>query len=125
MKFSYERRPHRPREVVVPMINVVFLLLIFFMLTAVVATPPPIDLRLPSAIGPGAKAAQTALYLGPDGELAFGDARGSDALAAAAAMGRALDLRVDARLPASDLAGVLAALGEAGVTDVRLVTFAR
>jgi len=127
MKFPDDPRPSRPREAVVPMINVVFLLLIFFLLTAVIATPPPIDnLRLPSAVGPGSKADQAALYVGADGELAFGEARGPVALAAAAAaLGDRLDLRVDANLPAAELARVLSSLSEAGVTETRLVTVAR
>ncbi|MBL4543543.1 MAG: biopolymer transporter ExbD, partial [Rhodobacteraceae bacterium] len=42
-------RPTRPREPVVPMINVVFLLLIFFLMAAVIAPPEPFGVTLPRA----------------------------------------------------------------------------
>ncbi|MEM9344517.1 MAG: biopolymer transporter ExbD [Pseudomonadota bacterium] len=125
MKFPLESRDTRPREAIVPMINVAFLLLIFFLMTAVIATPPPVDLRLPSAVGPGAKTGRAALFVGADGGLAFQEATGRAALIAAARSGVALDLRVDATLPATELARVLAALREVGVTETRLVTVAQ
>ncbi|MCR8546510.1 biopolymer transporter ExbD [Salipiger sp. P9] len=114
-------RPRRPRpEPVVPMINVVFLLLIFFLMTASLTPPAPFEISPPTA--PGEEDASTdTLYVSADGDIAFGEARGEQALAAATASGP-VRLAADARLPASDLARILARLAALGAPEVRLVT---
>ena len=48
MEFAPASRPHTPRESVVPMINVVFLLLIFFLMTAQITAPTPVEVTPPS-----------------------------------------------------------------------------
>ncbi|MCK0149078.1 biopolymer transporter ExbD [Marivita sp. S6314] len=118
------RRPRRTsREPVVPMINVVFLLLIFFLMTAQIVPPAPFDITLPTAGGED-DAARDTLYLGADGTMAFADARGDAALAAAVAASEQSPLRVlaDAQLDAATLARTLASLTALGATAIDLVT---
>ena len=122
---DFGARPRRPRgESIVPMINVVFLLLIFFLMTATIAPPDPFGATPPEARAAESAQRSETLHVGPDGALAFGDLRGDAALAAIPADAPLL-VRADASLPASDLAGILARLAEAGVADVRLVAVAR
>ncbi len=117
--------PARRRgESIVPMINVVFLLLIFFLMTATIAPPDPFETAPPEAETAGTAEPADILFVGAGGELAFGDTRGAAVFAAVPA-GAPLLVRADARLEADDLAGVLARLAGAGVTEVRLVAVAR
>ena len=112
-----------PRESVVPLINVVFLLLVFFMMTAAIAPPEPLDVLLPGADTAPEQAAQSpALYLAADGTTAFGGLRGAEALAAAAAAPAPLDIRADRDLEARVLAEVLRALREFGAVETRLIS---
>lgn len=134
MEFSEPPR-QSPAESVVPMINVVFLLLIFFLMTAQIAPPDPIDLDLPHAPAESELAADLALYLGQDGALAYGEARGSAALVALAqardslcaeAMCAAdqphLALHADRSVAARDVAVLLPQLAGIGFHTVELVT---
>lgn len=135
MRFDFAPR-RRPTEAIVPMINVVFLLLIFFLMTATLPPPEPFDIRPPQAAGatepgsaPEPEPEPGVLYLGADGALAFGAARGEAALAAAALAARemagegaALVLRADASLPGVELARLLQRLAALGVGRVDLVT---
>ena len=117
-------RPRRaPREPVVPMINVVFLLLIFFLMTAQIVPPTPFDLSLPNASS-DEDTGQTALYISADGDIAFETERGDAALARAAALPDQTPLRLyaDADLPASTLAQILTRLAALGATRVEIVT---
>lgn len=124
MRFDVASRRRRPREAVVPMINVVFLLLIFFLMTASIAPPSPFDLSLPEAGGGEEAAGGDALYMDARGTLAFGGLRGDAALRAAANLAGtgALEIRADRDARASDVAGVLSRLHALGVADTRLVT---
>ncbi|MBL4558677.1 MAG: biopolymer transporter ExbD [Rhodobacteraceae bacterium] len=115
-------RPTRPREPVVPMINVVFLLLIFFLMAAVIAPPEPFGVTLPRAAADDPPATGGALHLGADGTLAYGTARGEAVFAALADHRGALELRADAALPAARLAGLMPRLGAAGIDEIVLVT---
>ncbi|RJK93097.1 biopolymer transporter ExbD [Paracoccus aestuarii] len=116
--------PRRPRgESIIPMINVVFLLLIFFLLTAQIARPVPFPLTPPEGQSPVASDGVEALFVGPDGSLAWGDARGEavwDAIAARPDPGP-VEIRADAALPAAVLAGLLARLRAATPAGARLV----
>ena len=116
--------PHQParqpRETVLPMINVVFLLLIFFLMTASIEPSPPFPIDPPRAGGEVAQAAPRVLWVSASGELASISARGEDALAALAAEPGPVLLRADAALPAADLAVLLARLGASGLTEVTL-----
>lgn len=115
-------RPRRPRpEPVVPMINVVFLLLIFFLMTASLTPPAPFDITAPEAPGKPDEAQRDTLYLSADGQLAYGDLRGPQALEAAAAAGP-VRLAADARLPAAELTRILTRLSAQGAAEVQLVT---
>ncbi|MEX5726649.1 biopolymer transport protein ExbD [Rhodovulum iodosum] len=123
MQFAPLSRPRRPRESVVPMINVVFLLLVFFLMTAQIAPPDPVEVSPPTAPGAALPEADT-LYADAQGGLAYGTARGDAVFAALAARdtGAPLILRADAGLEARALAGILRRLAEAGQTRVSLVT---
>lgn len=119
------RPPPRRRmgEPILPMINVVFLLLIFFLMTATLAPPAPFELDLPEGTGPVEPGGDTALYVGPDGTLAYGAARGAAVFAALAALppGGALEIRADAGTEAARIAALLPRLSEAGISQTRLV----
>lgn len=110
-------------EPIVPMINIVFLLLIFFMMSAVIAPPDPFEILPPDAAVEAATLPPEMLFVGPDGALAYEDAR-SDAVFAAlsAAPPDALTIRADARLPGAELAALLPRLAAAGVLNFNLVT---
>jgi len=125
MQFSPPRPNRRPRENIVPMINVVFLLLIFFLMTAQIAPPDPFEITPPSSSSQAPADGPATLYIAPDGTLAFLQARGEDAVFAALAEApkdSPLLIRADAGLEASKLAGLLARLAAVGVANVALVT---
>ncbi len=119
--FDLPPRRRMAGEPIVPMINVVFLLLVFFLLTAQIAPPDPVDVVLPIANAEADTSAGAALYLPADGDIAFGDLRGDDAIRAAVAAGP-VALRADAGADARDLADVLARLAAAGAEQVSLQT---
>ncbi|MBR9765633.1 MAG: biopolymer transporter ExbD [Rhodobacteraceae bacterium] len=118
----------RPRaESIVPMINVVFLLLIFFLMTSRLAPPEPFAVEPPTA-SEGAEAVETpVLFLSPEGEAGFREARGEAAIAAfvaevqAQGSEEAPQLRADAAVEAAVVARTLKALTGAGLSKVALV----
>ncbi len=114
-----------PRESVVPMINVVFLLLIFFLMSAQIAPPDPVEITPPVAETdtPLPEAAQV-VWLDREGVLHLDGLRGDAALAQISDISGAVTLRADAELPAADLARVLRVFGAAGVSEVTLVAIA-
>ncbi len=123
MRFGALAPRQRPREAVVPMINVVFLLLIFFLMTAAFVPPAPMDVTLPQGAAAAQAGTEDALYLSADGTLAFRSETGAAALRlAASGANGALDLRADAGVAAADLAKVLSRLAAAGVSEARLIT---
>lgn len=120
-------RPRRRAEPVLAMINVVFLLLIFFLITARIAPAPPIDVA-PPAVGAAADAAggEDVLFVGADGRLAYGAARGEAVFAVLAeGAGAPLALRADGALPAAEVARLVARLAAIGRGEVRLEVVAR
>ncbi|MFV0514189.1 MAG: ExbD/TolR family protein [Jhaorihella sp.] len=124
MQFAPPRPRRRPRENIVPMINVVFLLLIFFLMTAQIAPPEPFEIVPPASDSQDPAEGPTVLYVTADGALAFGAARGEDVFAPLArlAPGSELTIRADAQLPARDLVRLVARLAAAGLTDLSLLT---
>ncbi|SEK52805.1 outer membrane transport energization protein ExbD [Roseovarius azorensis] len=127
MEFSAPRR-RRPKEAIVPMINVVFLLLIFFLMSAQIPPPAPFDVTLPNATGAEVAAPADTLHIDAGGQLAFNAARGNavyDALAARATTDTPLQIRADAALDAQVLARLLPELATRGVTMIELLTRAR
>ncbi|MCU0910747.1 MAG: biopolymer transporter ExbD [Rhodobacteraceae bacterium] len=118
MRFAPPAR-REPRETVVPMINVVFLLLIFLLLSATLAPAPPVDVTLPEARADAADPGEATLHIAADGTLAMGALRGEAALAALPP-GARVEIRADAGLPAAALAALLPRLAGAG--EVVLVT---
>lgn len=125
MQFAPPRR-RRPAESHVAMINVVFLLLVFFVLTARIAPPDPIAVMPPvaGARDSVASAPHGELFLGAEGTLAMGDARGETVLARIMEQGdlHSVTLVADAGVAAGDVAVLLRRLAELNVTEVRLVT---
>lgn len=134
MRFDEPPRP-RPAENLLPMINVVFLLLIFFLIAAKLAPPSPFAITPPEAARDGAAGAPgqaLVLWLGADGTLAYGAARGEAAMAALA-QARAtctedctrLTLRADAGAGAEVLTALTPRLAAMGFARLALVTKAR
>lgn len=123
--------PHkRPGEQLLPMINVVFLLLIFFLIAAKLAGPEPFPVTPPEAAGerPG-DLPKAVLFLGPEGQLAYEDARDDAALVALAEARRTcapdcapLVLQADSAVSGAALAALLPRLAEAGVARVSLLS---
>lgn len=134
MQFEPPPRP-RPPENLLPMINVVFLLLIFFLIAAKLTPPSPFEVTPPEAQTqprPAAEARDLVLWLGPEGELAFGAARGEAALADLATARLActedctrLTLRADAAAKAGSLAALAPKLAAMGFARVSLVARGR
>lgn len=114
----------RPRESVVPMINVVFLLLIFFLMTAQIPPPDPFDLTLPEASAKDPAEGQQILYISADGQMAMGDLQGEEVLDAipALAAGETLMIRADRAVAASQIAALLPRLAARGMRHVALVS---
>lgn len=105
------------------MINVAFLLLVFFLIAARLAPPDPLPVTLPEATGGDGLSVATALVVGADGALAFGEARGEAVFAALGAGGRGeapLVLKVDQGFDAGELARLLSRLGGLGIGQVSL-----
>lgn len=126
---DFDTEPARSRgESIVPMINVVFLLLIFFLITARIAPPEPFPVDLPAAAADSPAEGGGALWLAADGRIAFEGLAGEVAVAAAASAareaGEPLLVRADRASDGATLARLLAALGEAGAAEVRIVTAA-
>lgn len=115
-------RPRRPRETVLPMINVSFLLLIFFLMMAQIEATPPFAVTPPETAEAAAPAApERVLWVSAEAALAHDGLTGEAALAALAEgpPGPVL-IRADSALDAASLARLLAALGERGITDISL-----
>jgi biopolymer transport protein ExbD len=118
LRFSPARR-RPPRENIVPMINVVFLLLIFFLMTAQITPPVPFDVTLPGSTGDGAPE-RDVLHLSAGGALHFNGADGDAALAAVNP--GPLSIRADRAMQAAELARLLPRLAARGVTEISLLT---
>jgi biopolymer transport protein ExbD len=120
--------PERIRpEAVLPVINLVFLLLIFFLISATLSQPEPVTVEPPVADGTGPlDAGPDRLSLSRDGTLAWGQARGAEALAALVASldpdnPHTLALHADGAAPASAVAAVVRDLAASGITDIWLI----
>ncbi|MEB8386118.1 biopolymer transporter ExbD [Rhodobacteraceae bacterium KMM 6894] len=133
--------PDPPRrkatDSIVPMINVVFLLLIFFLMTAQIAPPEPFAVSPPNVTGQGDPAeADLTLYLAANGDLAYGDILGPEAVSTleqalvqicgadgcAEALPQPLILRADAAVEGAQVARLMTQLAQAGFAQVQLVT---
>jgi biopolymer transport protein ExbD len=125
MRFAAPPRP-QPAERITPMINVVFLLLIFFLMTATLTPPEPVTVTRPDSRAADAPAEGTALHLDAGGAVAFGEATGAEAEAAAIAQARLsgapLPLRADRAAEARAVAALVLRLARAGVARVALAT---
>lgn len=125
MRFAAPPRP-QPTERITPMINVVFLLLIFFLMTATLTPPEPVAVTPPDSRATDAPAEGMALHLDAGGAIAFGEATGTEAEAAAIAQARLsgapLPLRADHAAEARAVAALVGRLGRAGVARVALAT---
>lgn len=131
-QMSFAPPARRPRaESIVPMINVVFLLLIFFLMTSRLAPPEPFAVEPPTAAEGAELPEMPVLYLSAEGEAGFQEQRGAAAIAgfvaAAEASGQEAPprLRADGDVEAAEVARVLKALTDAGLSDVALVVAPR
>ncbi len=119
-------RPTRrsPRENIVPMINVVFLLLIFFLMTAQLAPPEPFEVDPPDSSSQEPAEGKSILYMNAEGELAMGDARGEAVFGLIAELGveDTLLVRADQEVEAVKVAALLTRLGTTGLGGVHLVS---
>jgi len=119
--------PRPARESIVPMINVVFLLLVFFLISAQLAPPEPFEITPPEAEVADPAEGRDILFIGADGSVAYGEARGDAVFARLAAEDReeTLLVRADASVAGADIARVLARLAATDVGPVTLVATAR
>lgn len=119
------RRPRRqPRENIVPMINVVFLLLIFFLMTAQIAPPEPFEVTLPTARAGADPLSETQLYVDAAGLPGYQGLTGEPALERLMELRdkkAPLQIRADASLEATRLAGLLKELTRGGFTRVEVM----
>ncbi|MDX2482118.1 MAG: biopolymer transporter ExbD [Pseudodonghicola sp.] len=112
-----------PRESVVPMINVVFLLLVFFLMTSQIAPPDPVEVAPPISVGGAPVDHGTRLFVGADGIARLDGISGDAALAALAARDPDSDpviLAADAEVPAATIARLMRRLAGLGLTRVEL-----
>jgi len=114
----------KPEASIIPMINVVFLLLIFFLMTSQITPPEPFEVTLPQADVLAESAADLTIHVSKTGEVQFEEL--TDDAAFQRLAGRmetkvALRLRVDAELPATKLAQIMARLSMTGATAVEIV----
>lgn len=128
------RRPRRrpsADDPVLPLINIVFLLLIFFMVAGQLSASDPFKVTPPlSAMDPSSADEAPLVLLGADGALALDgveiaqpaliDQLRARAEAAAAPLG--VRLKADHRAEAMAAARLIAAMKQAGVEKVRLLT---
>ncbi len=120
----------RPRESIVPMINVVFLLLIFFLMTAQIAPPEPFEVDPPESNAEDPAEGREILHMNKDGELAYGEARDEGVFAALEGFGAGLPdgdgsmlmIRADRDVPAAQVAALMARLSALGIARVHLVS---
>lgn len=121
--------PRRPRsESIVPMINVVFLLLIFFLMTSELARPEPFEVTPPNATSETEPEVERILYVDKSGKTSFEGAEDEAALTALTALSnteQVIQVRADAELEASAMAGLLQKLAAAGLSHVELIVNAQ
>lgn len=121
MRFASPIR-RTPRESIVPMINVVFLLLIFFLMTAQIAPPDPFEMDLPQALEEAEIDGTAVLWLAADGTPAMDGVTGDAVWSALAALGPdvVLSIRADQALPGVEMARLMQRLAALGLQDVQL-----
>jgi biopolymer transport protein ExbD len=109
------------------MINVVFLLLIFFLISAQITPPEPFEVTPPESRSDTAAVDPDTLYISASGTIGYVDAIGAAALDALSARtsDAPLNIRADAALKASVLAGLLPELAARGVRETRLIVGSR
>lgn len=114
----------KAEESIVPMINVVFLLLIFFLMTSQITPPEPFEVALPVAETLGEAESELTLHLSKDGDVQFEAFTGETAwmrLGGRIEPKTVVKLRVDAALPAPNLAQVMQRLSPLGAGSVEIV----
>ncbi|GGA20108.1 ExbD/TolR family protein [Neptunicoccus cionae] len=111
-------------ESIVPMINVVFLLLIFFLMTSEIKAPEPFEISLPTADRLSVPESELTLHVSKEATIRFDDFQGDTAWARLGGQIDAnsiLKLRIDAALPAPELAKLLQRLTPLGAASVEIV----
>lgn len=131
MKLSPPLRTRSPRDEMLPLVNIVFLLLIFFMLAGAVSAPDPLKVKPPRSLSEqGRDDLPAMLVVGLDGRLALGREVFSieglpariDAWLSVAPPDWPLTVKADADAEALDIVNLLEMLKQGGVQNVRLVT---
>ena len=129
MKLPVKPRRSRTEDVMLPLINIVFLLMVSFMLVGTLSPPDAFDLDPPrsTTLNPS-NAGPHSLVVAADGRLGLGhDAFARDQLAARAAAWRAhhpeavLQVKADAAADAQAVLAVLDVLRAAGIERVELL----
>lgn len=111
-------------ESIVPMINVVFLLLIFFLMTSQIRPPEPFEVTVPNSDLQSEPSAELLIYVSRDGNVQFETYTNETAWAR---LGGRIDvktpvtLKVDAALPADQLAQVSNNVARVGATVIELI----
>lgn len=130
MQFLPDTPPRHPRENIVPMINVVFLLLIFVMLSGVIraADPVPVDPAISTAEAESEEFDDDrTVFVTADGAVAFRDLTGEAEIAAEMARlygeegWESAILKADRDTPASRVVDLTLALRRAGVPRLVMV----
>jgi biopolymer transport protein ExbD len=130
LKVQFQRsRGRRPRENVVPLVNVVFLLLIFFLLAGTLRGPEAFPIEVPATTRglPPGEAVRTLLLdrtgrLAVDGRIVTSDGLQDWLRAEAAPARQPIRVRADRRARADQLLPLLETLSVLGFDDVALVT---
>ena len=130
MRLRRDTSRRRPDNELTPLINVVFLLLIFVVLAGEVVETAPFRVAPPEVPPTAGVSAETTLFLGAAGQIAVRgqEFRPGDYGGVVAALGRLspseVVIEADRSVPASRAIALLAALRDADMPQVRLVTAA-
>lgn len=130
MRISPPTESSRSELSVVPLVNVVFLLLVFFMLVGQVTSPDSLDIEPPrSVIGKDDPGQTVRILLARDGRLALervvvSESELSDRVSGIVASQptATFQIKVDARIDAVRMIGVMERLQAAGVKELTLLT---
>ncbi|MEM9047188.1 MAG: biopolymer transporter ExbD [Pseudomonadota bacterium] len=110
-----------PREAILPMINVVFLLLIFFLMSATIAPPDAFAVQPPEAESEAPAETLPVLLLSAEGVIGYRDLRG-DAALEAALDDAVTQIRGDGAADAQQVARLIKRLRSASAAPIVLIT---
>lgn len=126
-----EPSPLQPRERILPMINVAFLLLIMVVILAEFTAQAPFDVAPPAATGADRASQEIVLFVAADGAMSFRGALGEDAVFAAletlcndadCGADAVMTVKADRDLSGATFARILGRLQSVGFDRVEIVT---